>query len=187
MWLPKESLTLIRNFYNHGYMMNLSLKYIGDAIFFGIARDHEKVNLEIMYQEKYDVDILMASKLKWIRDVFKLNYFKVSLPDCNYHNSNVMHEQKSRCQHEVGDGGTIKLSLGKSYFRSSRVYIPLESAKFLLPAGLDSTWTVIGPCHATNNRFTFKFVQNKSQPQSYLCKLKILSMRKRLIEASFVN
>ncbi|MED6185381.1 hypothetical protein PIB30_056553 [Stylosanthes scabra] len=34
MWLPKESLTLIRKFYNYGYMINLSLKYIGEAIFF---------------------------------------------------------------------------------------------------------------------------------------------------------
>ncbi|MED6185382.1 hypothetical protein PIB30_056554 [Stylosanthes scabra] len=71
------------------------------------------MNLEIMYQDKYVGDILMAPKLKWIRDVFKLDYFK---------------------------------------------YIPLESAKLLLPAGLDSTWTVIGPSHATNNWFTFKFV-----------------------------
>ncbi|MED6157730.1 hypothetical protein PIB30_026126 [Stylosanthes scabra] len=81
MWLPRESLTLIRKFYNHGYMVNLAIKYVEEGIFFAMARDYDKMQLGIMYQNKYVGDVLIGSKLKWIKDVFQLDYFKVSLPD----------------------------------------------------------------------------------------------------------
>ncbi|MED6199223.1 hypothetical protein PIB30_073921 [Stylosanthes scabra] len=104
----------------------------------------------------------------------------------------------------VGYGETIQLNLGKTYPKASRVYIPCNFAKLLLPAGVDIVWTVVGPSRPGNNRFRFKFVRKKLQQNAYLftegrrdfctayksklkkpCLLKIVSVQNKLIEASF--
>ncbi|MED6216813.1 hypothetical protein PIB30_011404 [Stylosanthes scabra] len=167
MWLPYESLSLILKFYNHGYGFNLGLKYVGEGIFFAAARDRFELDFEIMYQDKYVRDVLPTIKLQKIKDLFKLSYSDVKHPDYVIVKNNLVTGQQSE-RSTVGDGATIELKLGKTYPKPSRVYIPRNFAKLLLPAGVDNVWTFIGPSREGNNRFTFKFVRNKSQQNTYL-------------------
>ncbi|MED6212980.1 hypothetical protein PIB30_088820 [Stylosanthes scabra] len=74
MWLSRESLCVIRNFYNLGYPTKLGLKYLGEGLFFAVARDESNYDLEIMYQDKYVRDVLTRQKLKRIKELFNLDY-----------------------------------------------------------------------------------------------------------------
>ncbi|MED6127070.1 hypothetical protein PIB30_084598 [Stylosanthes scabra] len=161
-----------------------------------------------MFQDKYVRDVLSSRKLEWIKEVFELNYFEVIYDDCMIVKTNAVEGQKSGRKSlsmkkpvsvgtsRVGDGETIRLLLRKSYENAYRLYIPIHFASVLL--------TVIGPNPPKNNYFRFKFVKHVLQHKVYFfaggyrnfcsaykgklkksCQLKIVSMSKKLIEASF--
>ncbi|MED6130696.1 hypothetical protein PIB30_003274 [Stylosanthes scabra] len=119
-------------------------------------------------------EVLCSKKLHIIKEIFKLDYFAITSEDCILPNSQPLNGQQSagsifQCNFQtVGDGETIELRVGNTYSTSSRVYLSVEFARYLLPVGLGSYWTVIGPTHPINNRFKFKFVRNSSQANTYL-------------------
>ncbi|MED6123032.1 hypothetical protein PIB30_045442, partial [Stylosanthes scabra] len=164
MWLPLESLSQIREFYNKGKAIKLGLIYVVGGIFFDAATDDKQKNLERMYKDRYVRDVLPIIMLRRIKEVFKLDYSGLNSSESSIVNPNVIRAQLSTEEHKEGDGVTVvELFVRKSYSKSSRMYIPTHFARFLLPAGEGSAWTINVPSKNGNNTFTFKFIRNRSQ------------------------
>ncbi|MED6177083.1 hypothetical protein PIB30_094418, partial [Stylosanthes scabra] len=168
MWLPRESLCLIRNFYNLGYPTKLGLKYLGEELFFAVARDESNNDLEIMYQDKYVRDVLTRQKLKRIKELFKLDYNGEATNYCKAAKPEHVAASISRGVRATGDGETIELTVGNAYSTSSRVYLPINFARLILKAGIGSIWTVLGPTNQHKKLFKFKLVRNSSQRNACL-------------------